>query len=546
MKKHYPFSAIVEQEEFKLALILNVIDPSIGGVLAVGDKGTGKTTLCRSLAGLLNRKQSVPFVNLPIGATEDRVLGHIDLGQLINEKKEHVTPGLLAQSHKGFLYVDEINLLNDYLMDSLLDASSSGSYFLEREGISKKLESQFCLVGSMNPEEGDLRPQLKDRFGLSVNIETPKEIKTRQLIIKNRLAFDDDSASFVDSFEKEEQLIFNKLKKAKTEFSKVAFSDEIITFCAQVAAENEVEGLRADVLLLKTARAYSAYLGLKEVDKEHVELIAPLVLNHRSNKKQSQEQNRPENEDQNQSNNQNEEPGSSSQNQEILIPKSELNLNATTGKSAKNGVSNDSTQTIATKGDLSQVDLKQTVGQYLATNQFELKHKQTSSKTSRHLIFALDASGSMQKNQLTAYAKGFIEKALEKYKQASFSYSLLALTGGGAEVVLSEVKNQEELIQALSQVKAGGITDSTTVFKKIKMLTQSNTKTTNELILITDGRFNSEGTESLDNAVMAFKMYCKAIHQLTVVDAEQDTVKLGLAKQFATRTKGTLQTLEIG
>ena len=164
-KSIFPFTAICGQDDFKLALLLCMIDPSLGGVLALGDKGTGKTTTVRALQSLMkNIESDFPFVNLPIGATEDRVLGSVHLETLINEKKLEVQKGLLSKAHQGILYIDEINLLNDYLMDVLLDASSSGGYFLERDTISQWLDSRFCLVGTMNPEEGDLRPQLLDRF----------------------------------------------------------------------------------------------------------------------------------------------------------------------------------------------------------------------------------------------------------------------------------------------------------------------------------------------------------------------------------------------
>ena len=218
----YPFSAIIGQDDFKLALILNSIDTSLGGVLAIGDKGTGKTTLIRSLTALVNTEAKIPFVNLPIGVSEDRVLGHINLEKLINEKKEIITVGLLGKAHLGFLYIDEINLLNDYLMDILLDASASGYYNLEREGMSKKIDSRFCLIGSMNPEEGDLRPQLKDRFGLSVNIKTITDPNLREQIIENRIRFDDNPVQFIENYSSVQLHLSTKIENAKVNLNKVS------------------------------------------------------------------------------------------------------------------------------------------------------------------------------------------------------------------------------------------------------------------------------------------------------------------------------------
>ena len=247
-KYSYPFTAILHQEDLKLCLLLNLIDPSIGGVLATGDKGTAKTTMVRGLSQLMGT--DFPFVNLPIGATEDRVLGSINLEALINQKTTIVDKGLLAQAHQGFLYIDEVNLLNDYLMDVLLDASATGGYYLEREGVSQWMDSRFCLVGTMNPEEGALRPQLLDRFGLSVTIQTPKDVKTRTKIAMQRLHFDSDPTAFYQQFEVTEQAIKEQITLANQRLHTVLISDTILDQCAAFSIANQVEGMRADILLL--------------------------------------------------------------------------------------------------------------------------------------------------------------------------------------------------------------------------------------------------------------------------------------------------------
>ena len=295
----FPFSAIVGQDDFKLTLIVNLIDPLIGGVLAIGDKGTGKTTLIRSLTNLMKSQESSPFVNLPIGVSEDRLLGSINLEELINEKKETIKLGLMAQAHNGVLYVDEVNLLQDYLTDILLDASASGNYYLEREGVSRYFKSRFCLVGSMNPEEGSLRPQLKDRFGLSVNITTTTDAKVRQQIIKQRFQFDDNPAEFVATYKNKDESIATQIAKAKKNLTSVIINDAIIEYCSELAIQHQVEGLRADILLLKTARAYTSYINETEVTKEAVDKIADFVLNHRSSNQNQNQNQQPPNQQEN-------------------------------------------------------------------------------------------------------------------------------------------------------------------------------------------------------------------------------------------------------
>jgi len=277
--KTFPFSAISAQDDFKLALILCMIDPGLGGVLALGDKGTGKTTTVRALSNLM---PDFPFVNLPIGATEDRVLGSIKLETLINEKRAEVHQGLLAAANKGVLYIDEVNLLNDYLMDVLLDAASSGGYYLERDHISRWQESQFCLVGTMNPEEGELRPQLLDRFGLSVHIKTPMEKAVRMEIVNRRLQFDADPAAFIEKYQSAETAIAKKITLAKSKLNYVILSSVLHETITETCIQHKVEGLRADILLMKAARAHAAWQDKKEADSEDLHRVMSFVLSHRS------------------------------------------------------------------------------------------------------------------------------------------------------------------------------------------------------------------------------------------------------------------------
>ncbi|WPQ61068.1 ATP-binding protein [Chitinophaga sancti] len=275
----YPFTAICGQEEFKLALTLCMIDPGLGGVLALGDKGTGKTTTVRGLSHLL---QDIPFVNLPIGATEDRVLGNVKLDVLLNEKRLEIQPGLLAAAHHGILYIDEINLLSDYLMDVLLDAAASGGYYLERDTISQWMESRFCLVGTMNPEEGNLRPQLLDRFGLSVHISTPTDKALRMEIVQRRIAFDTDAAKFIKKYSDHEKMLEAQIVAAQNFLPAVTIPTKTYDVVTDLCIRHQVEGMRADILLMKAARAHAAFHGQNTIREEDVHVVQNFVLSHRS------------------------------------------------------------------------------------------------------------------------------------------------------------------------------------------------------------------------------------------------------------------------
>ena len=445
----FPFTAVVGQEDFKLALLLNIIDPSIGGVLAVGDKGTGKTTLIRSLAALMEQHENYPFVNLPIGASEDRVIGHIHLEKLINDKKEQVIPGLLAKANKGCLYIDEINLLNDYLMDTLLDASASGGYFLEREGLSKYLESRFCLIGSMNPEEGDLRPQLKDRFGLSVTVKTNQNPEERLQIIKNRITFDNDSDAFVKAYADKENETYKAVNAAKQILTEITLSEEVYTVVTNLVIKHKVEGHRADILLIKTASAYAAYLGDTSVEENHVEVIKDFVLNHRSNMDEDESSNQNSSDN----NSQEEEQEENKQNRnsgkqlfEAVIPNMELKKTANKNtRIAKKGMVVKGEQGVHTNTIVNQnkskVDVKKTVSSYIATDSFELKHKQQVQKSQKHIIFLLDASGSMLKDKVIAYAKGVVQKMVDQEKVHKPLFSLVSITNNTSQLLASREYN---------------------------------------------------------------------------------------------------------
>jgi magnesium chelatase subunit I len=311
----FPFTAIVGQEEMKLALELNVIDPKIGGVMIMGDRGTGKSTTIRAIADLLpeievikdspfnlhpedadiigqnQRKQSgetsfikIPMVDLPLGATEDRVCGTIDIEKALTEGVKAFEPGLLAKANRGILYVDEVNLLDDHLVDILLDSAASGWNTVEREGISIRHPARFVLVGSGNPEEGELRPQLLDRFGMHAEIRTVKDPSLRVKIVEERTFFDADPQVWVNKYQKQQESLKQEIIDAQELLKKVQISNDLCVKISKVCSELDVDGLRGDIVTNRAAKAFAAFDKRTEVTVEDISKVITLCLRHRLRK----------------------------------------------------------------------------------------------------------------------------------------------------------------------------------------------------------------------------------------------------------------------
>ncbi|OIJ19040.1 magnesium chelatase [Anaerobacillus alkalidiazotrophicus] len=274
----YPFTALVGQENMKKALILNVINPALGGVLIRGEKGTAKSTAVRALADLL---ESLKVVDLPISATEDQVVGSLNIEEAIKTGEKKFEPGLLAKAHKNILYIDEINLLDDHIVDVLLDAAAMGVNTVEREGISYSHPAKFVLVGTMNPEEGDLRPQLLDRFALSVEVIGEQNPKDRVEVVKRRLAFEKDPESFVTGYEEAQQLLAEQIIHAQKVIHDVVVTDETLEIAAKISIKLDIDGHRADLMMIKTAMTIAAFEGRLQVEKNDLLKAATLVLPHR-------------------------------------------------------------------------------------------------------------------------------------------------------------------------------------------------------------------------------------------------------------------------
>ena len=319
-RRVFPFTAIVGQEEMKLALLLNVIDPRIGGVMIMGDRGTGKSTTIRALADLLPEidvvagdpynsspvdpdlqsaevraraeqgeelpvePRQVPMVDLPLGATEDRLCGTIDIEKALSEGVRAFEPGLLAKANRGLLYVDEVNLLDDHLVDVLLDSAASGWNTVEREGVSVRHPARFVLIGSGNPEEGELRPQLLDRFGMSVEVRTVRDPELRVQVVDQRTAFDSDPDGFNNAVQTTQDALQERVVAAQQLLNQVQLDDDLRLRISAVCGELDVDGLRGDIVTNRAARALAAFEGRTEVEETDVARVVACCLRHRLRK----------------------------------------------------------------------------------------------------------------------------------------------------------------------------------------------------------------------------------------------------------------------
>jgi magnesium chelatase subunit I len=313
-KPTFPFSAIVGQEDMKLAMLIAATDAGIGGVMVFGDRGTGKSTIVRALAALLppldaavgcpyncapsTKSQNcvpncacvtgaaaisipTPVVDLPLGATEDRVVGALDLERALSHGEKRFEPGLLARANRGFLYIDEVNLLEDHLVDLLLDVAASGENLVEREGLSVRHPARFVLIGSGNPEEGELRPQLLDRFGLSVEVRSPTTLDERVEVVKRRSAFDANPVAFLKAQAPTEDALREKILAARARLASIKTPDKAILWAAKLCMAVGVDGLRGELTLVRAARAVAALEGDKSIKDSHLRAIAAMSLRHR-------------------------------------------------------------------------------------------------------------------------------------------------------------------------------------------------------------------------------------------------------------------------
>ncbi|HIC92521.1 MAG TPA: putative cobaltochelatase [Syntrophaceae bacterium] len=634
-KTVFPFTAIVGQEKMKKALILNAINPNVGGVLIRGEKGTAKSTAARGLAYLLpeidvvadckfrcnpdikqemcaecwNRKEKgeelpvvkrkMEVVDLPLGATEDRVVGTLDIERAIKKGEKHFEPGILAEAHRGILYVDEVNLLDDHLVDVLLDAAAMGVNIVEREGVSFSHPSRFILVGTMNPEEGELRPQLLDRFGLCVDVQGIANQRERREVVERWLDYERNPHGFEEKWRQEQDRLCRLILKAKGLLPNVTYSPEILDLITQIALDMGVDGHRADIFMLKAAHTISAYHERTEITEDDVREAAELVLPHRMPKRPFQEskvdQEKLEQSIQRQRNKQkakgeeqeetrgdqnshrnreHKEPqkGGSETNFEVGDPFQVKKLNLPLDRQPKRGSGRRSKARTDTKwgryvGSTILKDKHRDValdatlraaaphqiyrergGNAVAIEPPDLRQKIREKKIGTTILFVVDASGSMGANRRMVETKGAILSLLIDAYQRRDKVGLIAFKGSEARLLLPPTSSVEVAKKQLEELPVGGKTPLSyglkLAFEVLKKEKQRQTKPL--LILISDGKPNVSiwGGDPLEEAKsIAIEIKKLGVSSL-VIDSENGFITFGRSKEICKSLDGKYYKME--
>lgn len=579
---NYPFTAIVGQEKLKKALLLCAINPAIGGLLIQGDKGTAKSTAARALAEVVpaiiktahclfncaagnpvsicevcNQPEKVmeqvqvPFINLPLGATEERVLGSLDLEAVLVEKKKKFQPGLLASVHQGILYIDEVNLLSDHLVDVLLDVSALGENIIEREGLSLSHPSRFTLIGTMNPEEGQLRPQFLDRFGLMVHVEAPSDITERTEVVRRRIAFEHDPVLFIQRWALKQQNLQQQLLTARQLLPDVTLHDDLLTLISELTTELNVRSLRADIVIYKTAVTLAAFDHRREVTAGDVREAAEFALAHRSRKRPQSAPSSQKDQEQNDPGKQNEKgkdpsgndtrngetgkentetdggpsetdddfSGSKGENQNGAVKEQVFAASAATTLPKIENIKQQSVQNPQTGRRSTSAEVKR--GSYVRSepvkhttdiaieatvvhallrdpDQFEitigdLHQKKRNGKMSNLILFVVDASGSMAARKRMEAVKGTVLSLLTEAYEKRDTVGVIAFRGIEAQVLLQPTQSIELAGEAMRNLPTGGRTPLPDALQTaIRLLHTFDSKKSYHpiLIVLTDGKAN--------------------------------------------------------
>jgi magnesium chelatase subunit D len=532
----YPFSAIVGQNEMKLALLLAAVDWRLG-VLLRGEKGAGKTTAARGLAALL--PAPAPFINLPIGSTEDRLLGGLHLERTLKGDPV-LKPGLLSEAHGGVLYVDEINLLPAHLGDALLDTAASGVNVVEREGLSASHAAEFVLLGSMNPEEGLLRPQLLDRFALSVNITASLDPEERKTVVERRIAFDRDALRFANDWSQDQQVLRDQVATARARLSEILCSSEILTQISGTICERGVRSLRADLAAMRAAVAYAALVGDESVRPDHVATVLPLVLAHRARDKgHSSPPPSPGPPPMDASS-----EGTAGEAMERIFairqmeaPAVEMNHGGDVTRGTSASVSTSTPGAIVGNRrteNPAELDLRATLNHALvetgavqprASDLHERVRKPT---TGTRYLFLIDSSGSHAAQERMRLVKGAAAGLLERSFKKDDEVAIIVFRGGAAQVVLEPTRIMADATSALEYLPTGGRTPLAHALD----LARSYITPSTLLILLTDGRANvalGTGDPWQDALDMAGKVPCRSL----VIDTENGAQPLGRSLKLA-------------
>ncbi len=556
----YPFAAIVGQEQLKMALLLAAVDWRLG-VLLRGDKGAGKTTTARALAELLPKPAR--FVNLPIGVTEDRLLGGMDLGKTLKGEPE-LRPGLLAEASGGVLYVDEVNLLPDHLADALLDAAATGVSTVEREGFSAVQEARFVLLGSMNPEEGLLRPQLLDRFALAVDIFATGVVRERREVVERRMAYDTDAAGFVERWAQEQVHLQQQVVAARERLASVRCSSAMLERISTLVCELGVVSLRADLAIARASCAHAALLSSADVTEEHIDAVLPLALNHRAAHAPPLQRspqspplpNRTESPEPPTSRGQDEKAGESGERRfsSTSIKTPELRWMADDGRSGATAAKRGQAPgpfTRARKSELPvELDLRSSVRSAIAgTGQStprieDLYEKIREPLVGSRFLFVVDSSGSHAARERMRAVKGAVKGLVERSLRRRDEVAVIVFRGEAAEVLVAPTSDTATVLSALEYMPTGGRTPLAHALELAYEFVSEETL----LLLLTDGRANVPSRTAdpwVDALEAAARIRCAAL----VVDTELASNAFGKAKEIADAMRATvvnLATFEAG
>jgi magnesium chelatase subunit D len=604
---NFPFTAIVGQERLKTALCLCAVHPGIGGLLIRGEKGTAKSTAARALADLLPAidvvggcpfncapdhpwpecphcsdtkplasKAPVPFVDLPLGATEDRVLGTLDLEKALRDGRRAFQPGLLASAHRGILYIDEVNLLADHLVDVLLDAAALGTNTVQREGVAVIHPARFLLIGTMNPEEGSLRPQLLDRFGLMVEVTGAREPEARVEVVRRRLAFEADPQSFLKNWQAEQDCLRQQIMLARALVFEVAVADDLLRLISRICCEHQVDGLRADIVMHKTAQARAAFEGRKAVTAEDVQVAAELALPHRRREGRGKR-------------------AAGLTQEETVAPTAGINAAARASESGdkifdpapsdekallpktkeREMISPGRRQPTATKGhgrfvravpdeSPASLALAETLraaarrGSFqngrLVVEPADLHRKEYEGRTGTYLLFVVDSSGSMAARRRMELVKGAVLELLRDAYEKRDQVGVIAFMGIEARVLLPFTASVDEAEQALRELLTGGRTPLAHALvlaaEMVERVRRSQPEAPVLLALFSDGRANvslsgREGDpwqQALQSAERLADLKLPSI----VFDSEAGFVPAGRARELARALAAEFQELTNG
>lgn len=613
---NFPFAAIVGQAQLRLALLLCAVDPSIGGVLIRGDKGSAKSTAARALADVLPRIErvagcafncslaapcahcdtcraslpelsSVPFVTLPLGATEDRVLGSLDLARALQGGQRVFQPGLLAAAHRGVLYIDEVNLLADHLVDVLLDVAAMGVNSVQREGLSISHPARVTLIGTMNLEEGDLRPQLLDRFGLMVDVVAPRDKTVRAEVVRRRIAYEADPAGFSASWDAQQQALRRQLASAQRLLPEVGVDDAMLDLISHLCCEFDVASLRADIVMHKAARALAALDGRARVTPADLRNAAELVLPHRRRRKPFeqpgldrerldeliQQAAPPQAEDSaqppaNPDQSHDEAGESESASEERVFAAAAANgaaariavdshavgasmgrrsaaLNAPRGRVVR-AVPDENPGSLAIGATLRSAALRDP-GQPRVTRA-DLHQQVRVGKSANLILFVVDASGSMAAQRRMEAVKGAVLTLLTDAYQRRDEVAVISFRGEAAQVLLAPTRSVERAEQGLAELPTGGRTPLPHALQLAReTLARAGDNAPPLLVLLTDGKANvalGEGGDPWRESLAMAAMLAERGVPALVLDTESGYLRLGRAAQLAQALGAQCLTLE--